>query len=339
MPSSECRRRAGETASWTSSASSIDLEEVLARTLEAGGAVTGADAALVSIHTDDKPIVATKGLSDEEAQRQAISGPPNGHEARAISIAYQYPASLEGEELVHSGLAVPVPGETGSIGFIAIYSRSPTFRFEEEHDPGARGAVQARRPRDRERPPLPRGAAARRPRRAHRAPQPPLLPRDPRARGGARAALRAPPGADHLRPRRLQGDQRPHRPSLRGHGARRDRRAGTRSGSIGRHRLPSRGRRVRGRSFRSRRPTTPTSSTTGCAVRSPRARSGRQDGSSSPRASPSSSPATTRPRFFERADEALYRAKELGKGQVGARRLRIEARRPASPPRGRAGSP
>jgi diguanylate cyclase (GGDEF)-like protein len=111
--------------------SSIDLEEVLARTLEAGGAVMGADAALVSIHTDDKPIVATRGLSDEEAQRQAISGPPNGHEARAISIAYQYPASLEGEELVHSGLAVPVPGETGSIGFIAIYSRSPTFRFDE----------------------------------------------------------------------------------------------------------------------------------------------------------------------------------------------------------------
>jgi diguanylate cyclase (GGDEF)-like protein len=111
--------------------SSIDLEEVLARTLEAGGAVMGADAALVSIHTDDKPIVATRGLSDEEAQRQAISGPPNGHEARAISIAYQYPASLEGEQLVHSGLAVPVPGETGSIGFIAIYSRSPTFRFEE----------------------------------------------------------------------------------------------------------------------------------------------------------------------------------------------------------------
>jgi len=97
--------------------SSIDLEEVLARTLEAGGAVTGTDAALVSIHTDDKPIVATKGLSDEEARRQAI--------------AYQYPASLEGEELVHSGLAVPLPGEAGSIGFIAIYSRSPTFHFEE----------------------------------------------------------------------------------------------------------------------------------------------------------------------------------------------------------------
>ena len=77
---------------------SIDLDEVLSRTLEAGGAIPGVDAALVSIRDgDDKPIVATLGLSAEEAQRQVISGPPNGHEARAISLVYQYPASLEGE--------------------------------------------------------------------------------------------------------------------------------------------------------------------------------------------------------------------------------------------------
>jgi diguanylate cyclase (GGDEF)-like protein len=112
---------------------SIDLDEVLARALEAGGAIPGVDAALVSIRDgSDKPIVATMGLSSEEAQRQAISGPPNGHEARAISIVYQYPPALQAEELVHSGLAVPVPGEAGPIGFIAIYSRSPTHRFEED---------------------------------------------------------------------------------------------------------------------------------------------------------------------------------------------------------------
>src|ERR1700675_2346328 len=69
---------------------SIDLDEVLTRTLEAGGAIPGVDAALVSIQSDrDKPIVATMGLSAEEAQRQVISGPPNGHEARAISLVYQ----------------------------------------------------------------------------------------------------------------------------------------------------------------------------------------------------------------------------------------------------------
>ena len=112
---------------------SIDLDEVLARTLEAGGAIPGVDAALVSIRDGaDKPIVATMGLSTEEAQRQVISGPPNGHEARAISIAYRYPPGLEGADVIHSGLAVPVRGGADAIGFVAVYSRSPSHRFEEE---------------------------------------------------------------------------------------------------------------------------------------------------------------------------------------------------------------
>jgi diguanylate cyclase (GGDEF)-like protein len=112
---------------------SIDLDEVLSRTLEAGGAIPGADAALVSLRTAaERPLVASVGLSAEEAERQVISGPPNGHEARAISMAYQYPPELDASELVHSGLAVPMPGESGAIGFIAVYSRSPSHRFEEE---------------------------------------------------------------------------------------------------------------------------------------------------------------------------------------------------------------
>ena len=111
---------------------SIDLDEVLARTLEAARAIDGADAALVSIQeSGDRPVVATAGLSAEDAKRQVVSGPPTGHEARAVSIAYQYPPSLEAEDLVHSGLAVPVPGEAGPTGFIAIYSRSRSHRFEE----------------------------------------------------------------------------------------------------------------------------------------------------------------------------------------------------------------
>jgi diguanylate cyclase (GGDEF)-like protein len=118
----------------TELAGSIDLDEVLARTLEAGGAVPGVDAALVSIaNHSDKPIVATLGLSAEEAHRQVISGPPDGHEARAISLVYQYPPALEASaDLVHSGLAVPVPGEAASIGFLAVYSRAPNHRFAEE---------------------------------------------------------------------------------------------------------------------------------------------------------------------------------------------------------------
>jgi diguanylate cyclase (GGDEF)-like protein len=118
----------------TELAGSIDLDEVLSRTLEAAGAVPGVDAALVSITGDDqRPMVATLGLSTEEAHRQVITGPPDGNEARAISLVYQYPPGAEASaDLVHSGLAVPVPGETAPIGFMSVYSRSPEHRYAED---------------------------------------------------------------------------------------------------------------------------------------------------------------------------------------------------------------
>jgi diguanylate cyclase (GGDEF)-like protein len=117
----------------TELAGSIDLDEVLSRTLEAAGAVPGVDAALVSIGGDEKPLVATLGLSTEEAERQAVSGPPDGHEARAISLVYQYPPALEAAaDLIRSGLAVPVPGEAGTVGFLIVYSRNAEHRFAED---------------------------------------------------------------------------------------------------------------------------------------------------------------------------------------------------------------
>jgi diguanylate cyclase (GGDEF)-like protein len=114
-------------------AGSIDLDEVLSRTLDASATVRGADAALISVAGEgQKPVVLTLGLSSDEAS-QAISGPPGGHEPRAVLLGYRYPAELEGTtDLVHSGVAVPVPTEAGPIGFLAVYSRSPEHRFAEE---------------------------------------------------------------------------------------------------------------------------------------------------------------------------------------------------------------
>src|ERR1043166_4740019 len=117
----------------TELAGSIDLDEALPRTLEAAGAVPGVDAALVSISNEEaKPVVSTLGLSAEEAHRQVITGPPDGHEARAISLVYPYPPGAEaGGDLVHSGLAVPVPGEATPLGFLSVYTRSPAHRSAE----------------------------------------------------------------------------------------------------------------------------------------------------------------------------------------------------------------
>jgi diguanylate cyclase (GGDEF)-like protein len=119
-------------------AGTIDLDEVLTRTLDAAGAMPGVDAALARLDSSDgdAPIVATLGLTTEEAQRQAIAGPPGGAEARSISLVYQYPAEMVSSNgpatLIHSGLAVPIQTENGSIGFIAVFSRSRSHTWSED---------------------------------------------------------------------------------------------------------------------------------------------------------------------------------------------------------------
>src|SRR3989440_10001919 len=117
-------------------AGSIDLDEVLTRTLEAAGALRGADAALVLLPdpAEGKPIVATLGLSVEEAERHAITGPPDGRLARSISMSYTYPSLQQQNEngVIHAGLAVPMPGEGGSIGYLTIFTRQAGREFGEE---------------------------------------------------------------------------------------------------------------------------------------------------------------------------------------------------------------
>src|SRR6058998_1422834 len=112
-------------------AGSIDLDEVLNRVLEAAGAIEGVDAALITVATPPggEPIVATLGLSAEEAQRQAVLGPPDGREARAISMSYEYGALDADDEAIRSGVAVPLPGETAQLGLLTIFTRAtePTF--------------------------------------------------------------------------------------------------------------------------------------------------------------------------------------------------------------------
>jgi diguanylate cyclase (GGDEF)-like protein len=117
-------------------AGSIDLDEVLARVLEAAGSVEGVDAALITITAQPggEPIVATLGLSAEEAERRAVLAPPDGREARAISMSYEYDAEQESAdgEAIRSGVAVPLPGETGQLGLLTIFTRSSEHTFGEE---------------------------------------------------------------------------------------------------------------------------------------------------------------------------------------------------------------
>src|SRR6266545_1964269 len=107
-------------------AGSIDLDEVLSRTLEAAGALEDADAALV----------ATLGLSVEEAERHAITGPPDGRLARSITMSYTYPElereAKPGEGVIHAGLAVPLPGDTSTLGYLTVFTRRNGHDYSDE---------------------------------------------------------------------------------------------------------------------------------------------------------------------------------------------------------------
>jgi diguanylate cyclase (GGDEF)-like protein len=123
-------RRLGELAG------TIDLDEVLTRVLESAGAIPGADAALVTLTPSPGglPIVATLGLSAEEAERQTVSGPPDGREARAISVSYEYGGdeAEEAEDAIRAGVAVPLPGETAALGLLTIFTRRAGHAFGED---------------------------------------------------------------------------------------------------------------------------------------------------------------------------------------------------------------
>ena len=112
---------------------SIDLDEVTGRVLEAAGSLHGADAAMLSLDDSEggAPTASTLGLSAAEAERQVIAGPPDGRDVRSISIGYRYSSAelAKGEPLIHGGLAVPVPGESERLGMLAVFTRSPTLEF------------------------------------------------------------------------------------------------------------------------------------------------------------------------------------------------------------------
>jgi diguanylate cyclase (GGDEF)-like protein len=116
---------------------SIDLDDVLARILEAAATRRGVDAALVMLPDPHgvKPIVATLGLSVEEAERHAVTAPPDGRAARSITMTYTYPELEQppaGDgDAIHNGLAVPVPADGGT-GYLAIFSRTPNRVFDDE---------------------------------------------------------------------------------------------------------------------------------------------------------------------------------------------------------------
>jgi diguanylate cyclase (GGDEF)-like protein len=117
----------------------IDLDTVLTRTLEAAGALPGVDSAMVVLPTSEgssgEPLVAAIGMSVEEAAAQPLGSPPDGRPARAMRVAYTYTPEEAGEngELICGGLAVPLRDEEGeAVGSLAVFWRGSERKPTEE---------------------------------------------------------------------------------------------------------------------------------------------------------------------------------------------------------------
>src|SRR5581483_7381110 len=113
-------------------AGSIDMDEVLARTLEAGTRMDDIDAALIRLEGPEGiPTIAAHGLSPDGAE--AIAGPPDGARARAIEVQYRYAEDVEHPEaLIHGGLAVPLEQNGSRLGYLAVYTRRGGRRFADD---------------------------------------------------------------------------------------------------------------------------------------------------------------------------------------------------------------
>jgi diguanylate cyclase (GGDEF)-like protein len=108
---------------------SVELDSVLTQVLDTVNGLEGIDAAMVVLPQGNgehgPPLVATVGMSAEEAVRQPVPGPPNG-QARAVGIAYSYTReeAEENGELIRGGVSVPLRDERGeSIGTLAAFWR------------------------------------------------------------------------------------------------------------------------------------------------------------------------------------------------------------------------
>lgn len=114
-------------------AGTIDLDEVLNRTLDAAGALPGVDAALINVlGPDDEPVTTAVGISPEEAEEYAVGHVPVGRRIRSLTLDYEEAEPAGEVPGILSGLAVPIQGELETLGLLSVFSRGSPSPFDEE---------------------------------------------------------------------------------------------------------------------------------------------------------------------------------------------------------------
>jgi diguanylate cyclase (GGDEF)-like protein len=103
---------------------SIDLDDVALRTLDAALSVAGGDAALMFLEPQGEGSGLTVGHGIASEGARPIGGPPDGAPASSVYVRYAYESPEEGQ--IHAGLAVPLANSAGSL---AVYSRTPNAEY------------------------------------------------------------------------------------------------------------------------------------------------------------------------------------------------------------------
>jgi diguanylate cyclase (GGDEF)-like protein len=125
---------------------SIDLEELMDRVLDAAMEIPGFDAAMMMVEGHGvAPTVATRGMSPEETAKPPTSGVA-GVLPGTITVTYRYGRDRQPPtaELISGGVFIPLIGrELAPVGALSLFWRSPDYEPQAEHIEQAESLVES----------------------------------------------------------------------------------------------------------------------------------------------------------------------------------------------------
>ncbi len=114
-------------------ASSLDLDLVAGRTLDAAATIGGVEGAFLEAQgPGGSRLAASLGIPEEEAAKTAVTLPDNDN-LRAVEISYRYrlDAADESSALVRSGVVVPLRADGEAVGTLSAFTRSPVRKLSD----------------------------------------------------------------------------------------------------------------------------------------------------------------------------------------------------------------
>jgi diguanylate cyclase (GGDEF)-like protein len=118
----------------TELAASLDVAQVVARTLDVAVALPGVDAVVLDAEgLNGEPIHVMRGVTADEAERARLQTPPNTN-VRAMEVVYRYrlDEADKRSSFLRAGLVVPLQAQAGPIGTLTAFSRAASQRFPDE---------------------------------------------------------------------------------------------------------------------------------------------------------------------------------------------------------------